>query len=170
MCINFGQTVYCTDLSREKFMVYNGENWILHTRTQVFSEVQNKIQEYIDMLEEDLQEKLERNKEFADKFYRRIKKFYIKYYGNKQDKEKEFEEKTDEQLMRFFYSIKEFVKHNYNVLCNKQLEQDGQNNLISLDQVQNTNQISNLEPKLFINNDDLVKKRGRPKKINLNSN
>ncbi len=143
------QTVFCTDLSREKFMVYNGEDWILHTRTQVFTEVQNKIQEYIDMHEEELQDKLDKDIKFKERFFNRIGKFYKKYYGNKNEKDPKFENKTDEQLMRFFYSIKEFVKNNYNRMYNKQLELEGKKLL----EIENKTD----EPD--------VKKRGRPKKI-----
>jgi hypothetical protein len=140
------QTVFCTDLSREKFMVYNGDDWVLNTRNEVFTEVQNKIQEYIDMHEEELQDKL-KNSSFKEKFYNRIGKFYKKYYGNKNEKDPSFENKTDEQLMRFFYKIKEFVKNNYNIMYNKQLELESKKVIAIEDKKE--------EPS---------KKRGRPKK------
>ncbi len=141
------QTVFCADLSREKFMVYDGNDWVLNTRIEVFSEVQNKIQEYIDMHEEELEDKL-KNLKFKEKFYNRIGKFYKKYYGNKNEKDPSFENKTDEQLMRFFYKIKEFVKNNYNIMYNKQLELESKKVITIEDKVE--------EP---------TKKRGRPKKI-----
>jgi hypothetical protein len=147
------QTVFCTDLSREKFMVFNGEDWTLHTRTQVFTEVQNKIQEYIDMHEEELQDKLNRDMKFKERFFNRIGKFYKKYYGNKHEKDPVFENKTDEQLMRFFYSIKEFVKNNYNLMYNQALETERKKML----ELENNNQ----EDVQVI---DIPKKRGRPKK------
>ncbi len=154
------QTVFCTDLSREKFMVYNGKDWIPHTRTQVFTEVQNKIQEYIDMHEEELQEKLNKDAKFKEKFFNRVGKFYKKYYGNKHEKDSEFENKTDEQLMRFFYSIKEFVKNNYNLLYDKALETERKKKL----------ELEDIKDIKEIKDEELVetpKKRGRPKKIEI---
>ncbi len=147
------QTVYCTDLSREKFMVFTGEDWELNTRNEVFTEVQNKIQEYIDMHEEELQDKL-KNPDFKEKFYNRIGKFYTKYYGNKNEKDSGFENKTDEQLMRFFYKIKEMVKNNYNVLYNKALELESK-------KVLDNKQVLEIEDK---KEDEPIRKRGRPKK------
>ncbi len=142
------QTVFCTDLSREKFMVWDGNDWVLNTRTEVFTEVQNKIQEYIDMHEEELEDKL-KNTSFKEKFFNRIGKFYKKYYGNKNEKDPAFENKTDEQLMRFFYKIKELVKNNYNIMYNKQLELESKKVIAIEDKVEE-------EP---------IKKRGRPSKI-----
>ena len=90
-----------------------------------------------------------KNDFFKERFFNRIGKFYKKYYGNKNEKDPKFENKTDEQLMRFFYSIKEFVKNNYNRMYNKQLELEGKKLL----EIENKTD----EPD--------VKKRGRPKKI-----
>ena len=89
----------------------------------------------------------ENNPDFKEKFYNRIGKFYTKYYGNKNEKDSGFENKTDEQLMRFFYKIKEFVKNNYNIMYNKQLELESKKVIAIEDKKE--------EPS---------KKRGRPKK------
>ncbi len=158
------QTVFCTDLSREKFMVFTGEDWELNTRNEVFTEVQNKIQEYIDMHEEELEDKL-KNADFKEKFYNRIGKFYTKYYGNKHEKDPAFENKTDEQLMRFFYKIKELVKNNYNVLYNKALESESKK-MIENKSTEDNKTILKIQDK-FENKaeTETVRKRGRPKKI-----
>ncbi len=142
------QTVFCTDLSREKFMAFNGEKWTLNTRNEVFADIQSKIQEYIDMHEEELDEKLKKDKEFSDRFYSRIKKYYVKYYGDKDEKDSGFELKTDEQLIRFFYSIKECVKNNYDLMYNKAVESERKKLLKDKDKD------DDVEPE--------PKKRGRP--------
>ncbi len=142
------QTVFCTDLSREKFMAFNGEKWTLNTRNEVFADIQSKIQDYIDMHEEELNEKLKKDKEFSDRFYSRIKKYYVKYYGDKHEKDSGFELKTDEQLIRFFYTIKECVKNNYDLMYNKAVESERKKLLKDKDKD------DDVEPE--------PKKRGRP--------
>ncbi len=142
------QTVFCSDLVREKFMIFNGEKWVLATRNEVFSDVQNKIQEYIDIHEEELESRLEQDEKFKERFYYKLKQFYVKYYGNTREKEKAFEEKTDDQLIRFFYKIRDEVKNNFDKLYNKAIEDF------------NKNKIMNIE----IQSEEPIKKRGRPKK------
>ncbi len=144
------QTVFCSDLAREKFMIFNGEKWVLATKNEVFADVQNKIQEYIDIHEEELESRLEQDEKFKERFYYKLKQFYVKYYGNTREKERAFEEKTDDQLIRFFYKIRDEVKNNFDKLYNKAIEDFNNKKLLKIE----------ITP-----DDEPIKKRGRPKKV-----
>jgi hypothetical protein len=155
------QTVYCSDINREKMMVSNGKDWDLQNKIFVLTEVQNKLQEYIDMHEGELEDRLKKDQKFKEKFESRLKIYYNRYFS----KDAKYIDLVDDKIIHFFYQIKESVKQNYQILYNNAIEFEKQKML-------NNDYNNNFD--LDVNNIEIdikeivtipIKKRGRPKKV-----
>jgi hypothetical protein len=114
------QNIYISDLSRNKFMAYDGKKWKLENRLKILSDIGDKLKQYIDMNETDLKDKLTNNQQFRNKFENNLKKYYNLYYEEDtkatRARIKQFQNLLDDNLIKFLYDIREDVKKNYNYL------------------------------------------------------
>jgi hypothetical protein len=113
------QNIYISDLSRDKFLAYDGKNWKLENKIKVLTDITDKIREYIDMNEDELKEKFQ-NKKFKENFTNKLKKYYDLYYEEDEiatkERIKQFQNLVDTNLINFLYDIRNDVKNNYNKL------------------------------------------------------
>jgi hypothetical protein len=113
------QNIYISDISRNKFLAYDGKNWKLENKIKVLTDISDKIKDYIDMNEEELKDKL-KDVKFKEIFTNKLKKYYNLYYEEDEqatdERIKQFQNLVDENLIKFLYDIRNDVKKNYNKL------------------------------------------------------
>jgi 5-methylcytosine-specific restriction endonuclease McrA len=121
------QNIYLSDISRDKFLAYDGEKWKLENKIKVLTDITDKIREYIDMNEDELKEKLN-DKKFKENFTNKLKKYYDLYYEEDEqasnERIKQFQNLVDTNLINLLYDIRNDIKKNYNKLLKEaQIEQ-----------------------------------------------
>jgi hypothetical protein len=121
------QNIYMPDYNRGKFMYYNGEQWKL---TQDDENIIFQVLEHVRSLfninnNEELEEKLEKDKKFCAKFNTTFKKYYDWIYDetddmfmNKQElkKKNDFKALISREIVNNLYNNREKVKKNYEKL------------------------------------------------------
>jgi DNA-directed RNA polymerase subunit RPC12/RpoP len=128
------QNIYLSDISRNKFLAYDGKNWKLENKIKVLTDITDKIREYIDMNEDELKEKFQ-NKKFKENFSNKLKKYYDLYYEEDEiatkERIKQFQNLVDTNLINFLYDIRNDVKMNYNKLLEASQQDSKINTLIT---------------------------------------
>jgi hypothetical protein len=113
------QNIYLSDISRDKFLAFDGKNWKLENKIKVITDITDKIREYIDMNEDELKEQF-KNKRIKESFTNKLKKYYDLYYEEDEiatkERIKQFQSLVDTNLINFLYDIRNDVKMNYNKL------------------------------------------------------
>ncbi len=146
------KTLYISDLSREKCMAFENNNWNLISLQKAINTVEAQIRKYFKNNEKYYEEKL-KDKKTKEKYDDQIKRWYKMYYQEydendkyepPQDRLQEFHQVVNAGLTEFFYNIREDVKLNHENIKNKLID----NNIL--------NKI-NYEPQ--------KRGRGRPKRI-----
>ena len=105
------QNVYITDKNREKYMVWNGKNWILNDIC--LNQIIDKIQKLVVINEEDFEE-AKKNKNFKD-ILTKLMKYINKYYDETEDGwvDHDFIDLVNRQLKEYLYNNRGIPKKNY---------------------------------------------------------
>ena len=106
-----------TDKNREKYMVWNGSDWVLNDIC--LKQIIDKIQKIIIINEEDFEE-AKKNKNFKDiliKLMKYINKYYDEFEEGKVDQD--FIDLVNKQLKEYLYNNRNIPKNNYYKLKNK---------------------------------------------------
>lgn len=144
------KTMYISDISRDKCMAWTGENWDLMNMNKAMLIVDDQIKKYFDY-NIGKSEKLKDPKIKRD-FDIRITKYIKLYYDEFGEDEKEppkerveqFQQSVNEDLIKFFYNIRDDIKNNFIKIQEKFAK--------------------TIEDNKYDNN-SIVKRKGRPKKI-----
>jgi hypothetical protein len=124
------KTIYMNDKNRNQFMTYDGKMWALNDIKVLFTVV-DKLKEFIDIKNDEIEEKIKNNPVLQDKIKTRLMKYYNMYFDETNDatpeRKKEFQNMLDKSLIKFLYNIKERIKDNYTNLLE---EVKKENNLI----------------------------------------
>jgi hypothetical protein len=121
------KTIYMNDKNRNQFMTWNGEIWTLND-SKVLYIVVEKLREFIDIKNDEIEDKIKNNPMLQDKIKTRLMTYYNMYFDETNDatpeRKKEFQNMLDKSLIKFLYNIKERIKDNYNNLLEK-AQQEG---------------------------------------------
>lgn len=113
------KTIYMNDKNRNQFMAFDGKSWILDDEKVLFT-VSEKLKEFIDLKQEELEELIKKDPKFRHKLKINLIKYYNMYYDETDDepekRKKEFKKLVDDNLIALLYNIRELVKTNYNKL------------------------------------------------------
>ena len=110
------QNVFMTDKNREKYMVWNGSDWVLNDIC--LKQIIDKIQKLVVINEEDFEE-AKKNKNFKDILIK-LMKYINKYYDEKEDGvvNHDFIELVNKQLKEYLYNNRGIPKKNFLKLKN----------------------------------------------------
>jgi len=110
------QNVYMTDKNREKYMVWNGSDWVLNDIC--LKQIIDKIQKLVVINEEDFEE-AKKNKNFKDILIK-LMKYINKYYDEKEDGvvNHDFIELVNKQLKEYLYNNRGIPRKNFLKLKN----------------------------------------------------
>ena len=105
------QNVYMTDKNREKYMVWNGSDWVLNDIC--LKQIIDKIQKLVIINEDDFEE-AKKNKNFKD-ILTKLMKYINKYYDETNDGlvDHDFIELVNKQLREYLYNNRGVPKKNY---------------------------------------------------------
>jgi hypothetical protein len=124
------KTIYMNDKNRNQFMTYDGKNWKLNN-IKVLYIVVEKLKKFIDIKNDEIEEKIKNNPVLQDKIKTRLMKYYNMYFDETDDatpeRKKEFQNMLDKSLIEFLYNIKDSVKNNYNYLLEEAQKIDSSN-------------------------------------------
>lgn len=170
------KTMYISDISRDKCMTWSGKNWDLINIDKAFLIVEDQIKKYFDHNVEKY-EKLKDPKIKKD-FDTRIQKYYKIFYEEYDVGEEEpsperiklFQKSVSDDLIKFFYNIKDDVKNNFTRIQNNKIKliestNNNTNNInstnISISKSEILESYSEIKPITELN---IQKTRGRPRK------
>ena len=110
------QNVYMTDKNREKYMVWNGSDWVLNDIC--LKQIIDKIQKLVVINEEDFEE-AKKNKNFKDILIK-LMKYINKYYDEKEGGivNHDFIELVNKQLKEYLYNNRGIPRKNFLKLKN----------------------------------------------------
>ncbi len=159
------KTVYISDVSRRKAMIFDGQSWILHDLNEVIKIMKEKVRDFYNLKLGNLEdEKI--LKDFENRIQKYYEMLYDEYDEDKADdkkfmeRAKSLQDKFEKDLIKWLFNIKKQVIDNYNVV----LELELVNNKKHIEDITQTKQIS-FESDLEIISDTPKKtRRGRPKK------
>ncbi len=124
------KTLYISDLSREKCMAWENNNWNLISWQKAVNTVEAQIRKYFKHNEKYYEEKL-KDKKIKEKYDNQVKKWYKMYYDEYDEDDKyeppesrlqEFHRVVNNGLQDFFYNIREDIKTNHDKIKNKLMD------------------------------------------------
>ncbi len=124
------KTLYISDLSREKCMAFENNNWNLISLQKAINTVEAQIRKYFKHNEKYFKEKL-KDQQIKEKYEKQVKKWYKMYYDEYDEDDKnepsearllEFHQVVNTGLTEFFYNIREDVKSNHEKIKNKVMD------------------------------------------------
>ncbi len=115
------KTVFVSDVSRKKAMIWDGKNWILSDLEDVLYIIKEKVRDLYNINLDNINDK-----EIIDDFEKRVQKYFNMLYDeydedNKYDKKfmsrvKNLQEKFEDDLIKWLFNIKKDVLENYNTI------------------------------------------------------
>jgi hypothetical protein len=116
------------DKNRKQYMIYNGVNWHL-VKENIIYEITEHIRDFVDLKLEDLQKRIENDKNLKDTIHAIFFKYYNMYYDETDEETKErkeeFKNMVDKRIGLFLYNNRQKIINNFEKLLNEE-----QNNYI----------------------------------------